>query len=117
MKQVVTIKRDGSIEGLHRPKKGLDLRKMGEVDIKRASEVMWSKSAQKHYVNFYEASKSPFTCLGSWLWEKIQNGTLTKKDMTHPMKDFGIAYFKEYEEAVEAEIKTLDYLRINGFLN
>jgi hypothetical protein len=113
--QVLTANRDGSLEGLQR-KGGVDLRKMGEVDINRASEVSWSKTAQKYYIIFYTPSRSPFSSLGSWLWEKIVDGSLTRHDMTSPMKDFGMAYFKEYEEAVEAEIKTLDYLRVKGFL-
>jgi hypothetical protein len=113
--QVVSVKRDGSLESLQRAK-GLDLRKLGEVDITRVSEVMWSKTAQKYYVVFHEASGSPFRWIGTWLWDKIRTGTLTRQEAQSPLKDFGLVYFDEYEQGVAAEIKTLDYLRVNGFL-
>lgn len=119
--QVITITADGSIKGLQR-KDGFDLRQMGEADINRVSEVVWEKQNQKWYVKFlqsetvllfeYDRILDEFLIQAAdenWPFEKW-------KELYYTTVHTPTAYFDEYEDAVQAEIKTLDYLRIVGQL-
>ncbi len=85
-KQVVTIAPDGAISSLRR-KDGLDLRQFGNVEIQRVSDIKWNYKRQCWYV-------------------KIIAGPRKGETLLVP--------FKEYEEAVEAEIIFLDALRKRG---
>ncbi len=85
-KQVVSIAPDGAISSLRR-KDGLDLRQFGNVEIQRVSDIKWNSYNQKWYVEIIAGPKKGFI---------------------FPL------YFKEYEDAVVAEINFLDTLRKQG---
>ena len=86
-RQIVIIAPDGVISSLRR-KDGLDLRQFGNVEIQRVSDIKWCISKQKWYV-------------------EIIAGPL-KGTVVHPL------FYKEYEDAVEAETIFLDGLRKRG---
>ena len=85
-RQVVTIAPDGAISSLRR-KDGLDLRQFGKVEIQRVSDIKWDSDHQKWYVKIIEGPRKGFVSM---------------------------QLFKEYEDAVEAEITWLDDLRKQG---
>ena len=95
--QVVTIAPDGAISSLRR-KDGLDLRQFGNIEIQRVSDIKWCISKQKWYVEI----------IAGPLKGKILNYSIWASDSTCG------AFFKEYEDAVEAEIISLDALRRKG---
>ena len=96
-KQVVTIAPDGVISSLRR-KDGLDLRQFGNIEIQRISDIKWCNDKQKWYIEI----------IAGPLKGKILNYSIWASDSTCG------AFFKEYEEAVEAEIISLDTLRKHG---
>ncbi len=121
MDQVITINKEGGLEGLQR-KDGFDLRQMGEADIHRASEVLWSKEHQKWYVELRNVSLYKYITdivlvLASSNAEQVQGVVLRIKENgeLEALPD-EICYFTEYEEAVKAEIMVLDFLRLRGLL-
>ena len=83
--QVVTIAPDGAMSTLRR-KDGLDLRQFGNIEIQRVSDIKWNYKAQIWYIEI----------------------------IAGPRRGHRLSSFKEYEEAVEAEIYYLDTLRKQG---
>ena len=86
-KTVVSIDLDGSISSLRR-KDGLDLRQFGKVEIQRISDIKLDYKLQRWYIEIIAGPKKGLKFLSST--------------------------FKEYEDAVEAEIIYLDALRKQG---
>lgn len=122
MKQVVSIATDGTISTLqHKGGKGLDLRTLGVVDIQRASEVRWNEDEQAWYVvfcigagNYANWVLSTYFLLSDENYDDLfQVDTLSFR--VHDIS--GILLFREYEDAVVAEIAVLDRLRLRGLLN
>lgn len=108
--QVITIHTDGTASGLQR-KDGLDLRLLGHAMIERTSEILWDELEQKWYVEFKHVPSEPVLSIG--LYHTIVLGMAYSGEVqvyNAPM------YFSEYDEAVEAEIKTLDWARLHGLL-
>ena len=65
----------------------LDLRKMGEVTLRRSSEIEFDETAQMHYISLLEPTLDHL------------NPTLRQM------------FFHTYEQAVEFEVKLLNYAR------
>jgi len=110
MQQVVTIHPDGSISGLQR-KQGLDLRKFGKAQIERTSDIVWSEDEQKWWVKFLRVEGYLYISTG--LMYKAFDIPASFCVLTSEQ----IEFFDEYEQAVYAEIKVLDYLRLKGLLD
>ncbi len=114
-KQVVTIAPDGVISSLRR-KDGLDLRQFGNVEIQRISDIKWSTTFQKWYIEIINGPKKGVK-LHRNEWE--QAGFCELPHNSHFSlrllpRNGPLILFKEYEEAVEAEIIFLDDLRRKG---
>lgn len=103
--QVITIHQDGSISGLQR-KDGLDLRQFGKCKISRASEIVWTEDKQLWRVQFMNG---PIKFLTTKIF--LEAGCKEAEGITLGQ---GFVYFKEYDDAVKAEIQVLDYLRLQG---
>lgn len=103
--QVINIGVDGSVSSLQRKQgQGTDLRKLGEADIERASEIIWSKNNQKWYIQLLEPYNRKVTIYDiedgyPFLCEYVDRRVLTVDDT---------AYFNEYDHAVHAEILVLN---------
>ena len=122
MKQVVTIGSDGTVAGLqHKPGKGFDLRKLGKADIQRASEVVWDADHQEWRVEFREgAGKYAGEILTDLIAQEALGHTWERQFPLLGLTRAGNARifgFLEYDDAVAAEIKVLDGLRLRGKLN
>jgi hypothetical protein len=106
--QVITIQKNGTISGLERKQgQGVDIKQFGEAEVLRSSEVLWDSPKRAWYV--------------SWLNRKEVLGEyLTTAQLYRVAGECisgdGIALFTTYEDAVEAEIKVLDYHRIRGLI-
>lgn len=112
--QVITITAAGEVSGLQRkPGQGLDLTKLGKAKVERVSEIVWDEYHQ------------------AWIVE-IKTGPLAGERLTVSLCDAhgfdwqtfeGDRYsghpdrrmvFADYDMAVKAEIKFLDYVRLRG---
>jgi hypothetical protein len=78
-----------------KPGKGVDLRQFGEADIQRVSEILWHKKSQKWYI-------------------KGVSGPLKGHVFHHGDEAQSPQFFKDYDEAVAAEIEYLNKLRREG---
>lgn len=96
--QVITVTPDGEVSALRVKKgSGLDLRSLGStVEVERVSEILWEEVAQKWFVKFVA-------------------GPMAGKFIVKPGST-ATCYFDEYEDAVEAEIAVLNYVRLQGVL-
>lgn len=111
-KQVITIEQDGSISGLQRkPGQGMDLRQFGKAQIVRASEIVWDEAVQHWFVDvLQEAGKGPLT---TTKWREAGLPAFPV-GANCGLEAGSTYYFKEYDEAVAAEIAYLDALRLTG---
>jgi hypothetical protein len=104
--QVISIGPDGSMSGLQmKPGKGVDLRQFGRAQIERASEVQFDVAEQAWFVEIrkgkYAGRKITYD-----LWSLVTgNATLHRNDQP-------VMMFREYDDAVQAEIAVLNYIRL-----
>lgn len=97
MKQVITIKPDGTMAGLqHKPGKGVDLRQFGPAKIERASEIVFNEDTQKWNIRIL---------CEPWGGEIIF------------LHGHGVLEFQEYDDAVTYEIEILNKARLAGVLS
>lgn len=80
----------GQMETLH--KGFLDLRKLGEVKIRRSSEILFDEDKQKFYIHYLEPSLASFN------------------------PEFRSVFFDTYEQAVDREVQFLNECRLTGKL-
>ena len=109
--QVITIKEDGSIHALRRkPNEGIDLRVLGNLRIKRVTDIAFSMEAQQFYVLFLLGELT-----GVVLTKEIYEDVVAKDCDTalYNISD-GVMYFEEYEDAVKAEILFLEAARMKN---
>ena len=132
MNQVVTISPDGSLSGLQRKRgKGLDLKQFGHAQIERASEITWNESAQCWHVHIlneqvcdwmigpvaYVSGGATLTVVN---WRDSvgtpQPDGAEAVSMTAAPRRGGNCFlgFIDYDDAVAAEVKFLDAMRVRG---
>ena len=114
--QLITVNTDGSIESLDFKKKGVDLRDLGKVDIKRASLIEFCEERQQWYIKLLQDgnnySKGDILTNGQMVkvipqdsrmlgfrWDRISKGTL---------------FYDDYEDAVLDEIDFIQCDRERG---
>lgn len=119
--QIITIKPDGTIEGLQRKKgEGVDLRKLGHAKIRRASEIVWEEDEQMWFIRVLTPDQYPTVVL----WAEMREADIpvlpdriedcVEVSATDGSFINGIPYFAEYDDAVKAEIAYLDYCRVRN---
>jgi hypothetical protein len=135
-KHVVTFDpRDGSYSCLRAKKgQGLDLRKLGEVEVKRVSHIVWDENEQAWFVQVIDrivrdwidsvwADGEPGELL--WLYWVAAHGHNAVLDRQLEFGDktpkggrlsLGRLLFEDYEDAVAAEVAFLDALRLKGIV-
>lgn len=107
MEQIITINQDGSMETLRQKKgQGVDLREFGPVQMERVSEVILDSASQQYFVRFLSGPLA-----GRELSVGLHAAIAGKDFPVARMKDR--ALFDEYEDGVEAEIQTINYLTLN----
>lgn len=116
-KQVITISPDGTLSGLQH-RRGFDLRKLGEVSISRASEVLWDEDHQRWFVEFRDAGSLSGQCMTATVaFEAL--GAQWDFMLVSPATGLGAdkrLLFAEYDDAVHAEITVLNAMRLAGQL-
>jgi hypothetical protein len=110
-KQVVTISPDGAVSSLQRKGDGLDLRDLGKVEIQRVSDIQWNNLYQLWFIKII-SGPAKGTALTWNVWKEAGFLELPPKSRLIPR--IGLLAFKEYEDAVKAEIIFLDALRKQG---
>lgn len=113
-RQVITIRPDGQVEGLQRkPGQGLDLRKLGNASITRASEIVWSDREQKWFVHILSGRFAGKTLTyGLWINVVGARPPAGRDKLVNTDR----ILFEEYDDAVKAEIAFLDAARLRGRL-
>lgn len=114
-RQVITIGPNGEVSGLQRkPGQGLNLQKFGQAKTTRASEIVWHEGEQQWYVDVLQEAGKGILTPKKWQdlglrFELVACEFVTGDGFnTEPMT------FKEYDEAVNAEVMYLDALRLQG---
>ncbi len=124
MTQVVTITPQGGISGLQRKAgKGLDLRQFGHASIERVSEIVWVESSQRwtvHILNKNVADHAGGSILTHGDFYEV-TGSYLPDGADKPRGKWPdqcptdlVIKFDDYDDAVAAEVKFLDALRVSG---
>jgi hypothetical protein len=124
--QVITIRPDGGIFGLqHKRGQGLDLRKLGHAEIKRATLVEWDGNKQAWFIRW--CSEDALLDGLSWDFETFQEAEVdytafggnaipeSEDDLFCVFGDV-VIYFPDYEDAVAAEVAVIQALQVRGEL-
>lgn len=88
MKQVITIDPSGHVQTLL--KGPVDLSKLGNISVRRSSDIMFDEDVQKFYVNFLDS------------------------DLQHMNAKARTMLFDTYEEAVAYEVERISEFRLNA---
>lgn len=123
-KQLITVRPDGSVQGLDFKEKGMSLVALGKASTRRISEVEWSDQHQMWTVRLLQG-----TLAGVWLTQKVlvdslpdypwqyrRNGWIgATGDIPYrgQSKD-GLLLFALYEHAVTAEVFFIQQVRLAG---
>lgn len=130
MNQVITIGTDGSLSGLQRKRgKGLDLLQFGHAEIERASEITWNEPAQcwhvlvlRDQVCEWMIGPVAYVSMGATLtqlnWQDSVGTPMPDGSYAIPTLSGGEVSgwlgFDDYDDAVAAEVKFLDSMRVRG---
>ncbi len=115
--QVITISQDGGMSGLQRKTgKGVDLRQFGRASIERASLIEWDENKQKWWVSIQSgkyagAALSHVLRCNAGMMPATGEAFYPGSTMT---TNGGVYMFKDYDDAVKAEVAFLDALRLRG---
>jgi hypothetical protein len=120
--QIITIRPDGSLFGLqHKRGKGVDLRKLGPASIRRETIIEWDEEHQAWFIGWteetgrdasmwdteeFEEAGVSWTRFGGWVCHGYLAGSWISE----------VILFKDYEDAVEAEIAVVQSLQKRGEL-
>lgn len=117
-RQVITISPTGAVSSLDRKSKGLDLKTLGEADVKRVSEIEWHEatkgSPRGWHIHFLRGHRAGVTLtLGEYRKYADRPGISPVINAPDGAAD-EIATFADYDPAVAVEVIILDDDRING---
>ena len=116
--QIITIGPDGSLVGLDHKRKGLDLRQFGKADIQRATLIQWDGvTNQNWFIRWVvdgEAVDLPWSQC-----EEFGSVGLDCRDFGGCFVPIGgshypTAFFKDYEDAVAAEVAVIQARQLAG---
>ena len=124
MEQVITVTKDGGMEGLqHKRGQGIDLRQFGHVSIQRSTMVEWEEITQTWIVRFITPLECPLPS-GTSLRKRQRYAYISHSLLGRlfgppydAQSSLGCVHFNEYEEAVDCEIKVLNEARRKGWMN
>tara|TARA_R110000772_G_scaffold156776_1_gene268013 strand:+ start:790 stop:1128 length:339 start_codon:yes stop_codon:yes gene_type:complete len=107
MKQLITIKPDGSLFGLDHKQKGLQLKKLGAAKTKRATLIEFNEERQQWFIYWANDWQSPWT-----ISVVEESGCQSDSVDKH-----GTLYWNEYEDAVDVEVAVIQGLQTAGELD
>jgi hypothetical protein len=99
--QVISVKTDGSLQGLQFKKNGIDLRQFGNAAIKRATDIEWCEDAQKWKIKFLQGR------LKGKYADRFLCAFLAQGCDENKVDESGTLLFDEYDSAVSAEIEMI----------
>lgn len=115
MKQVITIGPDGSIKGLqHKRGKGLDLRQFGRASIKRETIIQWDDVRQAWFILWKDDDETEAWRDAQFVEAGIEQAQLIEWGAFVVTEDNGIVWFRDYEDAVLAEVAVIQALQVSG---
>lgn len=137
MNQVITISPEGEISGLQVKRgRGLLLTELGKAEVRRVSHIMWNEVAQAWQVEVSDVNvvfeilrllQEVTTCqedaaselhviITLALWTEVTGEKFPPKGgLSLHAPGFGPnMWFEDYDDAVQAEIRFLDALRVKG---
>jgi hypothetical protein len=118
--QVITVRPDGSIFGLqHKRGQGIDLRKFGHAEVKRATIIEWDQHNQEWFIRW--VSEDALLHGLSWDYDTFKNAQVNYEDfqgqavaeLSDDEGDF-VVYFQDYEDAVAAEVAVIQAMQVAG---
>lgn len=118
MKQLITIDKDGVVTGLQMKRgKGLDLRTLGVAKIERSSLIEWSDLYQKWYIKFLNGKMANrVACVSiaddAGMADKVGESAIAFHFELETVAERSAYLFDDYEDAVIAEVKLIQALRI-----
>jgi hypothetical protein len=128
--QVITITVEGTMSGLQvKPGQGIDLTSFGRAKVTRASEIVWSETHQKWFVDvLQEAGRGPITKDAfEAAYLTPEGGTTIDEELDFladdgwqiaPVEGSGLPegalLFTNYDQAVGVEVEYLNALRLKG---
>ena len=100
-KQLITVRPDGSLFGLkHKKGRGVDLTKFGKAKVKRVTLIEWDEDYQEWYIRWADSDER-------WTTKFIMDSVLPHTKLPEGEE---IAYFEDYDDAVETEILVIQSL-------
>lgn len=122
MNQLLSISPTGEIQTIRRKKDcGLDLRDIGgALDVKRVSEISWVASCQAFCIVLKpdHPSSTPLTLStlksAGLTYSEICKRLHTTNSHGVVYADYGIPFFRDYEDAVKVEVLYLDKAKALG---
>jgi hypothetical protein len=111
-KQVLVVGPHGSITGLVHKKGGVDLRSLGRAEIERVTLIEWDSEEQGWYIRWYNRNHGALwrvTDLRCVPHEQREEIFVSLKTILKG----GVPIFKEYEDAVRAEVLVIQNLQLN----
>lgn len=114
-KQLITIGKDGSIQGLDFKKRGLDLKQFGKAKIERTSEIVWCEEAQQWEIKFLHGTDAGQTATFGHAFEFV---TDAQSGIDHFGFPPGAAHeplrFDDYDKAVAGEVLLIQSAHLAG---
>jgi len=109
--QVITIGQDGSMLGLDHKRKGVKMQEFGQAETQRVTLIEWDAVKQEWFIKWYgrKADKA-------WAVHEFASVGLDYRSLegrTHGGTQ-AVVYFKEYEDAVEAEVVVIQSKQLDG---
>jgi len=117
--QVITIRPDGSLFGLqHKRGKGVDLRGFGHAEIKRVTLIVWDAKSQHWYIRFNDERVDGRINKGQGTWgtDLFHAAGVNYHDYRGTRGFLSTILFRDYEDAVDAEIAVVQSLQKCGEL-
>jgi hypothetical protein len=112
MKQLITISPTGEVTSLVFKGKGVDLRLLGPVDIKRVTDIHWDQGEQGWFIVFTAHMTGGFANLWVSRWTVVNEAGLDLKDINYSsMGQDHTLYFDDYEDAIACEVAVIQALR------
>lgn len=114
MKQVITIKPDGSLFGLDHKEDGVDLRRFGKAQIRRETLIQWSEERQMWFIKWFK--ETPHIAWTATLWQETMPWDEALPACANMFPGDDTIYFVSYKDAVAVEVRVVQQLQTRGKL-
>lgn len=111
--QIISIAPDGALSSLQHRGPSVDLRQFGSAKISRATLIEWDEKRQAWFIRWFDSGDAP------WTSHTFEEAGLDYRELAGWLGELGsdVVYFREYEEALHAEVAVLQALQLRGKLS